>query len=118
MLIASCYTVEVVTDDYSSDDGLHLLFEIPLYTKQGVHDVFRTAPSRQPIAQFERATQYQLLKTSLLIKRNSPKLLSKSLPPMAVAHTDCVFVNKRSPQLSLTKRLVQLSSLLNFSLQS
>ena len=56
-LIAPYYTFEVVRDAYTSDEGLHLLIEIPLYTGHGVHDVFRATPIPQPIPQTERATQ-------------------------------------------------------------
>ena len=66
-LIAAYYTFEVVTDAYISDEGLHLLIEIPLYTGHGVHDVFRATPIPQPIPQTERATQYHLSKTHLLM---------------------------------------------------
>ena len=66
-LIAAYYTFEVVRDAYISDEGLHLLIEIPLYTGHGVHDVFRATPIPQPIPQTERATQYQLTKTHLLM---------------------------------------------------
>ena len=66
-LIAAFYTFEVVRDAYISDEGLHLLIEIPLYTRHGVHDVFRATPILQPIPQTERATQYHLSKTHLLM---------------------------------------------------
>ena len=66
-LIAAYYTFEVVRDAYVSDEGLHLLIEIPLYTGHGVHDVFRATPIPQPIPHTERATQYQLTKTHLLM---------------------------------------------------
>ena len=62
-LIAAYYTFEVARDAYISDEGLHLLIEIPLYTGRGVHDVFRATPIPQPIPQTERATQYHLSKT-------------------------------------------------------
>ena len=62
-LIAAYYTFEVVRDAYISDEGLHLLIEIPLYTGHGVHDVFRATTIPPPIAQAERATQYHLSKT-------------------------------------------------------
>ena len=48
-LIAAYYTFEVVRDAYISEEGLHLLIEIPLYTGHGVHDVFRPTPIPQPI---------------------------------------------------------------------
>ena len=54
-------------DSYKSDEGLHLLIEIPLHTGHGVHDVFRATPVPQPIPQTERATQYHLSKTHLLM---------------------------------------------------
>ena len=66
-LIAAYYTFEVVRDFYISDEGLHLLIEIPLYTGHGVHDVFRATPIPQPIPQIERTTQYHLSKTHLLM---------------------------------------------------
>ena len=66
-LIAAYYTFEVVRDAYISDEGLHLLIEIPLYTGHGVHDVFRLTPIPQPIPQTKRATQYHLSKTHLLM---------------------------------------------------
>ena len=69
-LIAAYYTSEVVRDAYISDEGLHLLIEIPLYTGHGVHDVFRATPIPQPIPQTERATQYHLSKTHLLLTRD------------------------------------------------
>ena len=69
-LIAAYYTFEVVRDAYISDEGLHLLIEIPLYTGHGVHDVFRATPIPQPIPQTERATQYHLSKTHLLMSRD------------------------------------------------
>ena len=47
--------------------GLHLLIEILLYTGHGLHDVFRATPIPQPIPQTERATQYHLSKTHLLM---------------------------------------------------
>ena len=62
-LIAAYYTFEVVRDGYKSDEGLHLLIEIPLYTVHGVHNVFRATPIPQPIPHTERATQYHLSKT-------------------------------------------------------
>ena len=43
-LIAGYYTFEVVRDAYISDEGLHLLIEIPLYTGHGVHNVYRATP--------------------------------------------------------------------------
>ena len=66
-LIAAYYTIGIVRDAYISDEGLHLLIEIPLYTGHGVHDVFRATPIPQPIRQTERATQYHLLRTHLLM---------------------------------------------------
>ena len=65
--IAAYNTFEVVRDAYISDEGLHLLIEIPLYTGHGVHDVFRATPFPKPIPQTERATQYHLSKTHLLM---------------------------------------------------
>ena len=55
-LIAAYYAFEVVRDAYISDEGLHLLIEIPLYMGHGVHDVFRATPIPQSIPQTERAT--------------------------------------------------------------
>ena len=55
-IIGAYYTFEVVRDDYISDEGLHLLSEIPLYTGHGVHDVIRATPMPQLILQTERAT--------------------------------------------------------------
>ena len=69
-LIAAYYTFEVVRDAFISDKGLHLLIELPLYTGHGVHDVFRATPIPQPIRQTERATQYHLPKTYLLMSWN------------------------------------------------
>ena len=66
-LIAAYYTFEVVRDAYISDEGLHLLIEIPLYMGHGVHDVFRATPIPQSIPQTERAPQYHLSKTHLLM---------------------------------------------------
>ena len=66
-LIAAFYTFEVVRDAYISDEGLHMLIETPLYTGHGKHDVFRATPIPQPILQTERATQYHLSKTHLLM---------------------------------------------------
>ena len=66
-LIPAYYTFEVVRDAYISDEGLHLLIEIPLYTGHGVHDVFRATPIPQPIQQTELSTQYHLSKTHLLM---------------------------------------------------
>ena len=67
ILIAAYYVFEVVRDAYISDEGLHLLIEIPLYTGHGVHDVFRATPIPQPIPQTERATHYYLSRTHLLM---------------------------------------------------
>ena len=66
-LKAAYNTFEVVRDAYISDEGLHLLIEIPLYTGHGVHDVFRATAIPQPIPRTERATQYHLSKTHLLL---------------------------------------------------
>ena len=66
-LIAAYYTFEVMRDAYISDEGLHLLIEMPLYKGYGVHDVFRATPIYQPIPQTERATQYHLSKTHWLM---------------------------------------------------
>ena len=64
---ATYYTFEVVKDAYISDEGLHLLIEIPLYMGHGVHGVLRATPIPQPIPQTKRATQYHLSKTHLLM---------------------------------------------------
>ena len=72
-LLAAYYTFEVVRDAFISDEGLHLLIEIPLYTGHGVHDVFRVTPIPQPIPQTERGTQYHLSKTHLLISWKKTK---------------------------------------------
>ena len=56
-LIAAYYTSEVVRDAFFSNEGLHLLIEIPLYTGHGVHDVFRATPIPLPIPQTEHSTQ-------------------------------------------------------------
>ena len=69
-LIAAYYTFEVVRDAYISYEGLHLLIEVPLYTGQGVHDVFRATPTPQPIPQTKCATQYHLSKTYLIMSRD------------------------------------------------
>ena len=66
-LIAVYYTFEVVRDAYISDEGLHLLIQLPVYTGHGLHDVFRATPIPQPIAQTERATKNHLSKTHLLM---------------------------------------------------
>ena len=66
-LIAAHCTFEVVRDAYLSDEGLHLLFEITLYTGHAVHDVFRAPPIPQPIQQMERATQHYVSKTHSLM---------------------------------------------------
>ena len=66
-LIAAYYSFEVVRDAYISNEGLHLLLEIPMYTGHGVHEVYRATPIPQPIPNTERATQYQLSKTHLLM---------------------------------------------------
>ena len=66
-LIAAYYTFEVLRDAYISDEGFHLLIEIPLYTGHGVHDVLLATPITQPIPQTDRATQYHLSKTHLLM---------------------------------------------------
>ena len=39
-LIAAYFTFEVVRDAYISDEELHSLIEVPLYTGHGLHDVF------------------------------------------------------------------------------
>ena len=57
-LIAAYYKFEVVRDAYVSDEGLHLLLEVPLNSGHGVYEVFRATPLLQPIPNTERATQY------------------------------------------------------------
>ena len=73
-LIAAYYTFEVVRDAYKSDQGLQLLIEIPLYTGDGVHDVFRATPFPQPIPQTERATHYHLSETHLFMSWDKTNL--------------------------------------------
>ena len=46
---------------------MHLSLEIPLNSGHGIHEVFRATPIPQPIPNTERATQYQLSKTHLLM---------------------------------------------------
>ena len=107
-LIAAYYTFEVVRNAYMSDEGLHLLIEFPLYTRHGVHDVFRATPIPQPIPQTERATQYHLSKTHLLMswtKRILLKLPNKNSPPIAGARTGYDFANSHSQHLSRRRRL-------------
>ena len=48
-LLAAYYTIEVLRDAYISDEGLHLLIDIPLYKAHGVHDVFRATSIPQSI---------------------------------------------------------------------
>ena len=67
---AAYYTLEVVRDAYITDEGLHLMIEIPLYTGHGVYDVFRATPIPQPIPQTERATKNHLSKKHLLMSWN------------------------------------------------
>ena len=89
-LLAAYYTFEVVRDSYISDEGLHLLIEIPLYTGRGVHDVFRATPIPQPIPQTKRATQYHLSKTHLLMscdKMNFAEVIEQELFSIAGART-------------------------------
>ena len=69
-LTAAYYTFEVVRDGCISDEGLHLLIEIPLYTGHAEYDVFRATPIPQPRPQTERATQYHLSKTNLHMSRD------------------------------------------------
>ena len=81
-LIVAYYNFEVVRDAYISDEGLHLLNEIPLYTGHGVQDVFRATPIPQPIPQTERATQYHLSKTHFFMswdKTNSAEVTEQEL---------------------------------------
>ena len=66
-LVAAYYAFEVVRDAYISEEGLHLLIEIPLYKGPRVHDVFRATHIPQPIPQTERGIQYHLSKTHLLM---------------------------------------------------
>ena len=107
-LIAAYYTFEVVRDAYISDEVLHLLIEIPLYTGHGVHDVFRATPIPQPIPQTERATQYHLSKTHLLMswdKTNFAEATEQELSTLFGARTDYAFVNNRFQKLKRRKRL-------------
>ena len=64
-LTAVYYPFEIVRDAYISDERLHLLVEILLYTGHRVHDIFRATCIPQPIPQTERATLYHLSKTHL-----------------------------------------------------
>ena len=66
-LIAAYYSFENVRDAYVTNDGLHMLLEIPMYAGHGIHEVYRATPIPQPIPNTERATQYQLAKTHLLM---------------------------------------------------
>ena len=66
-LIAAYYSFEFVIDAYVTDEGLHMLLEIPMYAGHGIHEVYRATPIPQPIPNSERATQYQLSKTHLLM---------------------------------------------------
>ena len=66
-LIAAYYSFEIVRDAYVTDEGLHMLLEIPMYAGHGIHEVYRATPIPQPIPNSERATQYQLTKTHLLM---------------------------------------------------
>ena len=85
-LIAAYYTFEDVRDAYISDEGLHLLIKIPLYTGHGVHDVFQATPVPQPKPHTERATHYHLSKTHLIMswdKTNFAEVTEQELS------TDC-----------------------------
>ena len=66
-LFAAYYSFEIVRDAYVTDEGLHMLLEIPMYAGHGMHEVYRATPIPQPIPNSERATQYQLTKTHLLM---------------------------------------------------
>ena len=66
-LIAAYYSFEIVRDAYVTDEGLHMLLKIPMYAGHGIHEVYRATPIPQPIPNSERATQYQLTKTHLLM---------------------------------------------------
>ena len=66
-LIADYYKFEVVRYAYVSDEGLHLLLEIPLNLGHGVHEIFTATPIPLPTPNTERATHYQLCKTHLLM---------------------------------------------------
>ena len=66
-IIAAYYSFEIVRDAYVTNDGLHMLLEIPMYAGHGIHEVYRATPILQPIPNTERATQYQLAKTHLLM---------------------------------------------------
>ena len=107
-LIAALYTFEVVRDAYISDEWLHLLIEIPLYTGHGVHDVLRATPIPQPIPQTERAKQYHLSKAHLLMswdKTNFAEVTDKNSPPIVGARTGYVSVNNHFRQLNRRRPL-------------
>ena len=107
-LIAAYYTFEVEKDAYISDEGLHLLIEIPLYTRHWVHDVFRATPIPQPIPQTERATQYHLSKTHLFMswdKTNFAEVTEQGLSTHCWGSTGYSYVNNRFQQLNRRRRL-------------
>ena len=107
-LIAAYYTLEVVRDVYISDEGLHLLIEIPLYRGHGVHDVFPATPVPQPIPQTNVRHNTTIRKRTYLChvtKRILRKSPSKNSPPIVKARTGYGYVNNRSRQLSRRRRL-------------
>ena len=81
-LIAAYYSFEIVRDAYVTNDGLHMLLEIPMYAGHGIHEVYRATAIPQPIPNTERATQYQLAKTHFLMswdKTNFAEVLEQEL---------------------------------------
>ena len=66
-LKAACYTFKVTREIFISDEVSHLLIENPLYTGNGVRDVFLATPIPQLIPQTQNATQCHLLKTHLIM---------------------------------------------------
>ena len=65
--VAAYYTFELVKDAYVSENGLHILIEIPLYVSNGLHRVFRATAIPQPIKCTQRATVYELEKTHIRV---------------------------------------------------
>ena len=84
-LIAAYYTFEVVRDAYISDEGLHLLIEIPLYTMYSKQHLFPNR-FRKPNVRHNttcRKCTYLCHGT----KRTLRKWHSKNFPPIAGAET-------------------------------
>ena len=107
-LKAAYYTFEVVRDADISDEVLHLLIEILLYTGHGVHNVFGATPIPQPIPQTDRATQYHLSKTHLLMswdKTNFAEVTEQELSTHCWARSGYVSVNIRFRQLNRRRPL-------------